>query len=90
MRLYVAYVGGEPAAVSELFLGGGVAGVHMVATAEAFRRRGLGMALTWTALEEGRRRGMKTGALQASAQGQPLYERLGFEPCGRFVEYAID
>ena len=90
MRLYVAYLEGEPAAVSELFLGGGVAGVHMVATAEAFRRRGLGMALTWAALDEGRRHGLDTGVLQASAQGQPLYERLGFEPCGRFVEYALD
>ena len=89
MRLYVAYVDGVPAAASELFLGGGVAGVHMVATAPAYRRRGLGMALTWTALDEGRRHGLTTGALQASAQGQPLYERLGFVPCGRYVEYAI-
>lgn len=89
MRLFVAYADGEPAAVSELFLGGGVAGVHMVGTAERFRRRGLGMALTWKALDEGRRRDMRVGALQASAQGQPLYEKLGFEPCGRFVEYAV-
>ncbi len=88
MRFYIAYVDGVAAAVSELFLGGGVAGVHMVATAESYRRRGLGMALTWRALEEGRRRGLVTGALQASAQGQPVYERLGFAPCGRFVEYA--
>jgi ribosomal protein S18 acetylase RimI-like enzyme len=89
MRFYVAYVDFEPAAVSELFLGGGVAGVHMVATSDRFRRRGLGMALTWTALEEGRRTGMAIGVLQASEEGQPLYERLGFEPCGRFVEYAL-
>jgi ribosomal protein S18 acetylase RimI-like enzyme len=88
MRFYVAWMESEPAAVSELFLGGGVAGVHMVATAARYRRRGLGMALTWTALEEGRRAGMKSGVLQASAEGQPVYERLGFEPCGRFVEYA--
>jgi GNAT superfamily N-acetyltransferase len=89
MRFYVAYVDSEPAAVSELFLGGGVAGVHMVATLDRFRRRGLGMALTWTALEEGRRAGMATGVLQASEEGQPVYERLGFEPCGRFVEYTF-
>lgn len=88
MRFFVAWIGDEPAAVSELFLGGRVAGVHMVATADRFRRRGLGMALTWTALEEGRREGMTTGVLQASPEGQPVYERLGFEPCGRFVEYA--
>jgi ribosomal protein S18 acetylase RimI-like enzyme len=89
MRFYVAYVDSEPAAVSELFLGGGVAGVHMVATAKRFRRRGLGMALTWTALEDGRREGMTAGVLQASAEGQRVYERLGFAPCGRFVEYVL-
>ena len=88
MRFFIAYVRDEPAAVSELFLGGGVAGVHMVATRDDFRRRGLGMALTWTALHEGKRRGMRTGVLQAAPEGQPVYEKLGFEPCGRFVEYA--
>jgi ribosomal protein S18 acetylase RimI-like enzyme len=61
----------------------------MVATAKRFRRRGLGMALTWTALEDGRREGMTAGVLQASAEGQRVYERLGFAPCGRFVEYVL-
>ena len=89
MRLFVAYVDNRPAAVSELFIGGGIAGVHMVGTAEAFRRRGLGMALTWTVLDEGRRRGLTIGALQASAAGQSVYERLGFQPCGHYVEYAL-
>ena len=89
MRLFLATVEGEPAAVSGLFVGGGVAGVHMVATAARFRRRGLGLALTWTALEHARRAwpALTIGALQASEQGRPVYERLGFEPCGQFVEY---
>ncbi|HSF14042.1 MAG TPA: GNAT family N-acetyltransferase [Vicinamibacteria bacterium] len=87
MRFYLAYVDSEPAAVSELFHGNGIAGVHMVGTSAKFRRRGLGMALTWTALADGKRLGMNTGTLQASPEGQPVYERLGFRPCGRFVEY---
>lgn len=87
MRLFVAYVEGIPGAASELFLGGGVAGIHMVGTSEWCRRRGLGMALTWTALEEGRRAGMTSGVLQASEEGVAVYERLGFLPCGGFVEY---
>jgi len=88
MRLFLCTVGSEAAAVSELFLGGGVAGVHMVATVGRFRRRGLGMAVTRTALGEGRRAGLTIGVLQASEQGRPVYERLGFSPCGGFVEYA--
>lgn len=86
MRFYVAYVSGEPAATSELYVGGGAAGVHMVATSPRFRRRGLGMALTWTALAEGLSLGETVGTLQATAQGRPVYERLGFEPCGSLLE----
>jgi ribosomal protein S18 acetylase RimI-like enzyme len=89
MRLYVAHVDEEPAAVSELFIGGGIAGVHMVGTSVRYRRRGLGLAMTWKALDEARRLGLTIGALLASEEGQGVYERLGFRPCGRFVEYSL-
>lgn len=87
MRLFVGYVEGQAAATSELFAGAGVAGVHMVATRSEFRRRGLGTALTWAALDEARGMGLKTATLQASAEGEGVYLRLGFRVLCRFVEY---
>ena len=36
------------------------------------------MRLTAVALADAQRRGLATSSLQASALGQPVYERLGF------------
>lgn len=88
MQLFVGYLDGSPAAASELFVGGGVAGLHAVSTRTAFRGRGLGSALTWAAADEARRLGLPTVILQASSEeGQRVYARLGFRPCCHFVEY---
>ncbi len=61
-----------------LFDAHGVAGVYIVATAEACRRRGIGAALTAAALAEGRRRGLRVGTLQAGVLGAPVYAGMGF------------
>ncbi len=87
MRLYVGYHDGTPAAASELFLGAGAAGIHMVSTRREFQRRGIGFAMTWHAAAEGARLGMKTAVLQASDQGAPVYARLGFEAMCHYTEY---
>jgi ribosomal protein S18 acetylase RimI-like enzyme len=87
MRLFLGYLDGEAAATSELFVGGGVAGVHMVATRVAFRRRGLGLALTRAALNEAQSLGLTTATLEASEQGRGVYSRLGFRARCHFAEY---
>lgn len=87
MQLFVGYAGGVPAATSELFLSAGVAGIHMVSTGREFRRRGFGLAMTWTAARAGCEAGAELVALQASEMGRGVYERLGFRGCGEFVEY---
>ncbi|MBI1788299.1 MAG: GNAT family N-acetyltransferase [Acidobacteria bacterium] len=87
MRLFAGYLEGTPAAISELFVGGGVAGIHAVATRAEFRGQGIGSLMTWTAAAEGRRLGLPVATLQASEQGQGVYARLGFHACCRFVEY---
>ncbi|MBI1940985.1 MAG: GNAT family N-acetyltransferase [Acidobacteria bacterium] len=87
MRLFVGYLNGKAAATSELFAGGGVAGIHSVATRSVFRRRGLGLALTWAALQEARRLGLSTATLQASEGGQGVYARLSFRAYCHFAEY---
>jgi ribosomal protein S18 acetylase RimI-like enzyme len=87
MRLFGGFIGEDMVATSELFLGGGAGGIHSVSTKEEFRGRGIGLAMSWTAANEARVQGLKTLTLQASEQGLPIYRRLGFEVCCRFVEY---
>jgi ribosomal protein S18 acetylase RimI-like enzyme len=77
-RSYVGYADGQPAAASALFITDGVAGVYWVATAEGFRRRGFGEAMTWHAIREGTAAGCRVATLQASDMGRPIYERMGF------------
>jgi len=89
MILFVGYLAGKPVATSELFLGGGVAGLYGVATRREFRGRGIGTALTWAACEEARRRGVHTAVLQSSDDGKALYTRLGFGPCCHFTEFTF-
>ena len=87
MQLFVGYLEGQAVASSELFLSGDIAGIYGVSTHPAFQRRGIGLAMTWAAADQGRRLGATTAALQASDAGRSLYSRLGFSPCCQFVEY---
>ncbi len=87
IRFFVGYLDGEPVSASECHRASGVAGLYSVATVRHARRRGLGAALTLAPLLDARAAGYRTATLQASAQGQGVYARLGFVPCGTFREY---
>lgn len=91
MRLFVGFAGEVPVVSGELFLseGGNTAGLHMISTREAFRRRGFGGAMTAALLQAGQGAGASLAVLQASDEGEPVYRRQGFEQCGLFVEYAF-
>jgi ribosomal protein S18 acetylase RimI-like enzyme len=84
---FVGRLDGEPVSTAQLFMHAGVAGVYAVATAPAARRQGIGEALTRAALLAGRERGYAVGILQASAMGQPIYERQGFRALTSFHLY---
>jgi ribosomal protein S18 acetylase RimI-like enzyme len=84
---YVGYLGGQPVATAELTVGGGVVGLYNISTLEAYRRRGIGTALTLRPLLDARDSGFRTGVLQAAAAGVGVYARLGFGRFGDISEY---
>ncbi|HEY7833746.1 MAG TPA: GNAT family N-acetyltransferase [Ktedonobacterales bacterium] len=87
LQRFVALLDGEPVAMSELFLGAGVAGVYDVATVKHARRRGAGSAVTRAALRAARTRGYHVAVLDASPMGEPVYRRLGFSEYCRLDLY---
>jgi ribosomal protein S18 acetylase RimI-like enzyme len=86
-RYLIGYLEGEPVAASECFLAHSVAGIYNVVTLPHARRQGIGTALTAAALATAREEGYRTAVLQASANGQGIYARLGFAVRGEFREY---
>jgi hypothetical protein len=73
MKLFVGYLDEEPVATGELFLNRRITGLYSVCTKEERRRRRIGSALTWVALDQARCRGIPTAVLPFSDNGKRLY-----------------
>ena len=75
--------------VTTLFrhLRGDVVGLHTIATPPELRGRGYATAVTRSALALSAAEGRRLVVLQASALGRPVYERLGFVPCGELRQW---
>jgi GNAT superfamily N-acetyltransferase len=74
----VGYAGQEPVTTVTLFYTGDTVGLYFIATAPAWRQRGLGAAITAGALEAARERGAQRAVLFASSMGHSVYRRVGF------------
>src|SRR5204863_8658897 len=78
---------GRPVASSGLMLWGGVAAVYNVATVPEARRRGIGTAMTWAAIDHARGLGYHVALLGTSVGGRGIYERMGFRQVEVIREY---
>lgn len=87
VQVFVGRLEGNPAGTSTSIQGGGASGVVAVGTLPAARRRGVGTALSWAAVDAGRRRGFDTVVLQASPMGRPVYEAMGFRTVVTYAEF---
>jgi GNAT superfamily N-acetyltransferase len=83
---YVAYADGTPVSTALAIPLHGVLYVGFVATALAYRRRGLAELVMRRSLEAARQATGLTGtALHATADGYPVYLRMGYRPVKTFA-----
>lgn len=84
---YLGLVDGRAVATSLLVAAGGVAGTFNVTTLAEHRGGGIGAAMTVAPLIEARDMGYRIGALQSSAMGYGVYQRLGFREYCRLRQF---
>ena len=80
VALFVGYVDDVPVASSRINILGDIGDINGVETEPAYRRRGIGTALTWAAIGAAKERGCSAITLSASEMGFPVYRRIGFAP----------
>ncbi|MGH3128786.1 MAG: GNAT family N-acetyltransferase [Gaiellaceae bacterium] len=86
VRMYVGRLKGRPVGYSMAIRSGDVSGVYNVGVASAARRRGVGTAVTWAAVDAGRAWGCETAVLQSTEMALSMYEAMGFRTV---VSYAV-
>lgn len=87
---FVAYVEGVPAAAAMSFTALGVTRVGWVGTMPAYRRRGLGEAVTRASVLAGFDRGATVAALESSPMGLSLYVSMGFRQITTYRVWSIE
>jgi ribosomal protein S18 acetylase RimI-like enzyme len=82
LRAFVVHHDGTPAACALALHHGGDCGLSFVATLPELRRRGLASQIMFGVLDDAAAHGCTTVTLQATPQGQQLYDRLGLRRLG--------
>lgn len=82
LRHYLAQIDGKPVGTASAFIEDDVVGLASVGVRAAYRRLGIGSALTLTALKRAQELGCRLGVLFSSAMAEPMYRRLGFRQYG--------
>lgn len=77
---------GTAVATSLALVTGELVGVYNVNVAPAVRRRGIGTAMTWAAIERGRRQGCVAAFLESTPMSHRLYERIGFRTVYSYLQ----
>ena len=89
IEFYVGYVDDKPVVRGLSCYYAGVAGLYWLSTIPEQRRQGYGNAMQQFRLKRARDMGYHIAVLQASREGFPLYQRLGYKVCGQFREFKV-
>jgi hypothetical protein len=87
MHLWVGWEDDRVVSAAATFVAAGINNVMLVATVPEARQRGYGAALTWRATLAD---ATLPSLLIATAEGQPVYERMGYLSLFRFTLWARD
>lgn len=85
VRQWVGWEGERPVCAASAFVDAGIVNVSLVGTVPEARRRGYGAALTWRATLADP---SLPALLVATAEGQALYETMGYRPLRPFSVWA--
>lgn len=87
LRAFVASFAGRLAGTSLAIRTGDTSGVYGVGTVPAARRRGIGSAATWAAVEAGREWGCEVVVLQSTPMALSMYEAMGFRTVATYAMF---
>jgi GNAT superfamily N-acetyltransferase len=87
VQLIGGYMDDQLVATSFAVRSGSIVGVYGVGTEKAFRRRGIGTAMTRAAIDAGARWGCTEAILQSSEMGVRVYEAMGFRRIAHLVSF---
>ena len=87
-KFFLAFLNGEPKATALLFLHQGTGGIYFVTTLLGSRKKGIGLAVTLSAMLTAKRAGAKYCTLQSSPAGFRVYQRAGFQEFCRVNVYS--
>lgn len=90
VKLFIGWYENVPAFCGLIFYDeSNLAGLHMIGTLPQFRGKGLATIMTNKLLEECIKDGKGYCVLHASAAGEPIYSRLGFERVKEIITYSL-
>jgi len=87
---YIGNLEGKCVSSLMLYLSSGVAGLHAVSTLKEYRSRGFGLTISRMALIDAFKIGYKVGVLQASALGERVYRKMGFQKYCDIISYELE
>lgn len=87
LAFFLARLDGRPAGTATAVRTSDAGGLYSVGTVEDARRRGVGSAVTWAALEQIRTWGCSAAVLQSSAMGHAMYRSMGFRDVVDYVRF---